>query len=302
VRIGNAAADQLQLDVYGEVMDALHQARAGRLQYLAASWEFQRALLDHLETIWRDPDDGIWEVRSERRHFTHSKVMAWVAFDRAIQGVEFFGLKGPAEHWRQIRAEIHDEVCARAFNANLGAFTQAYDSDVLDASALLIPQVGFLPPEDARVHGTVRAIERKLLRSGFVLRYDTAATEDGLPPGEGAFLPSSFWLADAYVMIGRTADAQHLFKRLIGLCNDVGLLAEEYDVGVRRLLGNFPQAFSHIALINTAYNLDHAAKPCEQRSGHKRIGARSKRSRPVREPAELSLGVGTRVRRTRSEK
>ena len=152
------------------------------------------------------------------------------------------------------------------------------------------------------MHGTVRAIERKLLRSGFVLRYDTAATEDGLPPGEGAFLPSSFWLADAYVMIGRTADAQHLFKRLIGLCNDVGLLAEEYDVGVRRLLGNFPQAFSHIALINTAYNLDHAAKPCEQRSGHKRIGARSKRSRPVREPAELSLGVGTRVRRTRSER
>ena len=167
VRIGNAAADQLQLDVYGEVMDALHQARAGRLQYLAASWEFQRALLDHLETIWRDPDDGIWEVRGERRHFTHSKVMAWVAFDRAIKGVEFYGLKGPAEHWRQIRAEIHDEVCARAFNANLGAFTQVYDSDVLDASALLIPQVGFLPPEDARVQGTVGAIERRLLRSGF---------------------------------------------------------------------------------------------------------------------------------------
>jgi GH15 family glucan-1,4-alpha-glucosidase len=302
VRIGNAAADQLQLDVYGEVMDALHQARVGRLQYLAASWEFQRALLDHLETIWRDPDDGIWEVRSERRHFTHSKVMAWVAFDRAIQGVEFYGLKGPAEHWRQIRAEIHDEVCARAFNANLGTFTQAYDSDVLDASALLIPQVGFLPPGDARVQGTVGAIERKLLRSGFVLRYDTAATEDGLPPGEGAFLPSSFWLADAYVMIGRTADAQRLFKRLIGLCNDVGLLAEEYDVGAQRLLGKFPQAFSHIALINTAYNLDHLAKPCEQRSGHKRIGARSKRSRPVREPAELSLGVGTRVRRTRLAK
>ena len=302
VRIGNAAADQLQLDVYGEVMDALHQARAGRLQYLAASWEFQLALLDHLQTIWRDPDDGIWEVRSERRHFTHSKVMAWVAFDRAIKGVEFYGLKGPAEHWRQIRAEIHDEICARAFNANLGAFTQVYDSDVLDASALLIPQVGFLPPEDARVQGTVGAIERRLLRSGFVLRYDTAATADGLPPGEGAFLPSSFWLADAYVMTGRTADAQHLFKRLIGLCNDVGLLAEEYDVGAQRLLGNFPQAFSHIALINTAYNLDHAAKPCEQRSGHKRIGARSKRSRPAREPAELSSGVGTRVRRTRSEK
>ena len=292
VRVGNAAADQLQLDVYGEVMDALHQARAGRLQYLAAAWDFQCALLDHLETIWRDPDDGIWEVRSERRHFTHSKVMAWVAFDRAVKAVESFGLKGPADHWRRIRDEIHDEVCQRAFNANLGAFTQVYDGDVLDASALLIPQVGFLPPDDARVQGTVGAIERKLLRNGFVLRYDTVASADGLPPGEGAFLPCSFWLADAYVMIGRTADAERLFKRLVGLCNDVGLIAEEYDIGAQRLLGNFPQAFSHIALINTAYNLDHAAKPCEQRSGRKRVGARSKRARPVREPAELSVGVG----------
>jgi len=300
VRIGNAAADQLQLDVYGEVMDALHHARAGGLQFLAAAWEFQRSLLDHLETVWRDPDDGIWEVRGERRHFTHSKVMVWVAFDRAIKSVELFGLEGPVERWRRIRAEIHEEVCRRAFNARLAAFAQAYDSDSLDASALLIPQVGFLPPGDARVQGTVNAIERRLLRGEFVLRYDTAATDDGLPPGEGAFLPASFWLADAYVMIGRAMDAQRLFDRLIGLCNDVGLLAEEYDVRAKRLLGNFPQAFSHIALVNTAHNISYAAKPCEQRSGHKRVGATAKRSRRLPEPAELSLPAEIRTTNTKS--
>jgi GH15 family glucan-1,4-alpha-glucosidase len=271
MRIGNAAADQLQLDVYGEVMDALHHARLGGLQDLTAAWEFQRALLAHLETEWRAPDEGIWEVRGGRRHFTYSKVMAWVAFDRAIKAVEAFGLEGPVDRWRRIRAEIHEEVCRRAFNPDLGSFAQAYDSDLLDASTLLIPQVGFLPPDDARVYGTVEAIERKLLRDGFVLRYDTAATEDGLPPGEGAFLPCSFWLADAYVLIGRPADAQRLFERLVGLCNDVGLLAEEYDTGAQRLVGNFPQAFSHIALVNTAHNIAHATKPCEQRSGNARL-------------------------------
>lgn len=271
VRVGNAAADQLQLDVYGEVMDALHQARVVGLQYLAASWDFQRALLEHLETIWREPDEGIWEVRGGRRHFTHSKVMAWVAFDRGVKGVESFGRDGPVDRWRQIRAEIHDEVCQRAFNTELGSFAQAYDSDRLDASALLIPQVGFLPPDDPRVLGTIDAIERNLLRDGFVLRYDTAATDDGLPPGEGAFLPCSFWLADAYVLLGRGADAESLLKRLIGLCNDVGLLAEEYDTATQRLVGNFPQAFSHIALINTAYNVGDAIKPCEQRSGNTRL-------------------------------
>jgi GH15 family glucan-1,4-alpha-glucosidase len=278
VRIGNAAADQLQLDVYGEVMDALHHGRAGGIQFLTAAWEFQKSLLDHLETVWRSPDDGIWEVRGERRHFTHSKVMAWVAFDRAVKSVEMFGLPGPVERWRRISAEIHEEVCRRAFNAKLGAFAQSYESDLLDASALLIPQVGFLPPDDARVQGTVAAIERRLLRGGLVLRYDTSATEDGLPPGEGAFLPSSFWLADAYVLSGRTADAQRLFERLVSLCNDVGLLAEEYDVIAQRQLGNFPQAFSHIALVNTAYNVGHATKPCEQRSGHKRIRASPRHS------------------------
>ena len=271
VRIGNAAADQLQLDVFGEVMDALHHARLGGLQDLTAAWDFQRALLAHLETEWRAPDEGIWEVRGGRRHFTYSKVMAWVAFDRAIKAVEAFGLEGPVDRWRRIRAEIHEEVCRRAFNPDLGSFAQAYDSDLLDASTLLIPQVGFLPPDDARVYGTVEAIERKLLRDGFVLRYDTAATEDGLPPGEGAFLPCSFWLADAYVLIGRPADAQRLFERLVGLCNDVGLLAEEYDTGAQRLVGNFPQAFSHIALVNTAHNIAHATKPCEQRSGNARL-------------------------------
>src|SRR6516225_2218144 len=268
VRIGNAAADQLQLDVYGEVLDAMHQARVGGLPPLADAWEFQRSLLAHLETVWRSSDDGIWEVRGERRHFTHSKVMAWVAFDRAIKSVEMFGLNGPVERWSRIRAEIHEEVCRRAFNAKLGAFAQSYDSDLLDASALLIPWVGFLPPDDARIHGTVAAIEQRLLRGGLVLRYDTAATEDGLPPGEGAFLPSSFWLADAYVLTGRTADAQRLFEKLLTLCNDLGLLSEEYDPAGKRLLGNFPQAFSHIALVITAHNLDRAEKPCEQRSGH----------------------------------
>jgi GH15 family glucan-1,4-alpha-glucosidase len=273
VRIGNAAADQLQLDVFGEVMDALHHARLGGLQDLTAAWEFQRALLAHLETVWRAPDEGIWEVRGGRRHFTYSKVMAWVAFDRGIKTVEAFGLDGPVERWRRVRAEIHEEVCRRAFNTHLGSFAQAYDSDLLDASTLLIPQVGFLPPDDARVRGTVEAIERKLLRGGFVLRYDTGATEDGLPPGEGAFLPCSFWLADAYVLIGRPVDAQRLFERLVGLCNDVGLLAEEYDTDAQRLVGNFPQAFSHIALVNTAHNIAHATKPCEQRSGSARLAS-----------------------------
>jgi GH15 family glucan-1,4-alpha-glucosidase len=259
-------------------MDALHHARAGGIQYLAAAWEFQQSLLDHLETVWRGPDDGTWEVRGERRHFTHSKVMAWVAFDRAIKSVEMFGLPGPVERWRRIRAEIHEEVCRRAFNAKLGAFAQSYESDLLDASALLIPQVGFLPPDDARVQGTVAAIERRLLRGGLVLRYDTAASRTACRRAKAPSLPSSFWLADAYVLTGRTADAQRLFERLTGLCNDVGLLAEEYDVGAQRQLGNFPQAFSHIALVNTAYNVSHATKPCEQRSGHKRIHASAKRS------------------------
>jgi GH15 family glucan-1,4-alpha-glucosidase len=263
VRIGNAAADQLQLDVFGEVMDALHQARVGGVELLEAGWDFQRALLSHLEEIWSSPDEGIWEVRGGRRHFTHSKVMAWVAFDRGIKSAEAFGLEGPVPCWRRIRAEIHEQVCQKGFNKSLGAFVQAYGSNQLDASALLIPTVGFLPPDDARVISTVRAIERRLLRNGLVLRYDSA---DGLPPGEGAFLTCSCWLADAYVLLGRDDDARKLFERLMSVRNDVGLLSEEYDPAAKRLLGNFPQAFSHIALVNTAHNIERGKKPSEQRS------------------------------------
>jgi GH15 family glucan-1,4-alpha-glucosidase len=268
VRIGNAAADQLQLDVFGEVLDAMHQGRVGGLQSLAEAWDFQRVLVSHLEEIWTLPDEGIWEVRGGRQHFTYSKIMAWVAVDRTIKSAEAFGLEGPIDHWRKLRAQIHAEVCEKAFNPKLGAFVQSYGSEHLDASALLIPVVGFLPPEDPRVAGTVEAIERKLMTNGFVLRYDTGATKDGLPPGEGAFLACSFWLADAYILLGRRDDARKLFERLLTLCNDLGLLSEEYDPAGKRLLGNFPQAFSHIALVNTAHNLDRAEKPCEQRSGN----------------------------------
>ena len=272
VRVGNAASGQLQIDVFGEVMDAFHQARVGGIQVLAEGWDFERALLSHLEKIWSSPDEGIWEVRGGRQHFTYSKVMAWVAFDRAIKDAEAFGLEAPVDRWRKLRADIHAEVCEKAFNPRVGAFVQAYGSEHLDASALLIPVVGFLPPEDARVRCTVEAIERRLVRNGVVLRYDTAVTEDGLPPGEGAFLACSFWLADAYVLLGRDEDARRLFERLLSLRNDLGLLSEEYDPAAKRLLGNFPQAFSHIALVNTAHNLERAEKPCEQRSGNISLG------------------------------
>jgi len=269
VRIGNAAADQLQLDVFGEVMDALHQARVGGLAHSAAGWNLQKALLARLETIWQRPDEGIWEVRGGAQHFTHSRVMAWVAFDRAIKSMEAFDLEGPLESWRAIRATIHAEVCDKGFDRSRGSFVRAYGSTALDASALLIPTVGFLPPTDPRVRGTVAAIERGLLHDGFVLRYDTEVAADGLPPREGAFLACSFWLVDALVMIGRLDDAGALFERLLALRNDVGLLAEEYDPAAKRLVGNFPQAFTHVALINSAHNLAHEDKPAEQRSGHK---------------------------------
>jgi GH15 family glucan-1,4-alpha-glucosidase len=268
VRIGNAASNQLQIDVFGEVMDALHLARVGDVQNLPEGWDFQRALVSHLEKVWRSLDDGIWEVRGERRHLTHSKVMAWVAFDRAIKSAEAFGLEGPIDHWRKLRAQIHEQVCEKGFNRSIGAFVQAYGSDQLDASSLLIPAVGFLPPVDPRVRSTIAEIERRLMSNGFVLRYDTRASDDGLPPGEGAFLACSFWLADAYVLIGRRDDARKLFERLLSLRNDLGLLSEEYDPAAKRLLGNFPQAFSHIALVNTAHNIAWPEKPCEQRSGH----------------------------------
>jgi GH15 family glucan-1,4-alpha-glucosidase len=266
VRIGNAAHDQLQLDVFGEVMDALHQARRGGLHPREADWAFQRALLEHLEQVWDLPDEGIWEVRGERRHFTHSKVMTWVALDRGIRAVEAFKLEGPVSRWKALRQSIHDEVCSRGFDPQLGSFVQSYGSKELDASLLLLPTMGFLPATDQRIKGTIEAVERRLFVDGFLLRYDTATSDDGLPPGEGAFLACSFWMADAYLLIGRVGDARRLFERLLSLRNDVGLLAEEYDTRARRLVGNFPQAFSHIALINTAHNLARATKPAEQRS------------------------------------
>ncbi len=266
VRIGNAAHGQLQLDVYGEIMDALHQARLGNLAPSEPGWAVQRALLDHLEKVWEQPDEGIWEVRGGRQQFTYSKVMAWVALDRAVKDAERGGLDGPIDRWRALGRRIHADVCSKGFDSSRGSFVQAYGSRQLDASLLLLPAVGFLPPEDPRVQGTVRAIEEHLLVDGFVMRYDSAATEDGLPAGEGAFLPCSFWLVDARLMQGRRAEAERLFEGLLGLCNDVGLLAEEYDPVTRRLVGNFPQAFSHLALANSAYNLTRAEKPAEKRA------------------------------------
>lgn len=266
VRIGNAAHSQLQLDVFGEIMDVHHQARRSGLSTNESGWPTQLAFLDHLQRVWNEPDQGIWEVRGTARHFVHSKVMAWVAFDRAIKSVETFGLEGPLEEWRKLRAQICDEICAKGFDSELGSFVQSYGSKQLDASLLLIPSVGFLPVSDPRVKGTVAAIERRLIRDGFVMRYDTGVTEDGLPPGEGAFLACSFWLADVYTLQGRYADAELLFRRLMDLRNDVGLLSEEYDPHAKRLVGNFPQAFSHMALVHSAYNLTRAEKPAELRA------------------------------------
>jgi GH15 family glucan-1,4-alpha-glucosidase len=266
VRVGNGAHDQLQLDVYGEVMDAMHQARRGGLAADEADWAFQCALLKHLEAVWQQPDHGLWEVRGEPRHFTYSKVMAWVAFDRGIHAVEQFGLSGPIHHWRRVRQIIHNDVCERGFDRELGSFVQSYGSKELDASLLLLSTVGFLPPDDPRIRGTIEAVERRLFVDGFLLRYDTRTTDDGLPEGEGAFLACSFWLADAYVLIGRVGDAHALCERLLALRNDVGLLAEEYDTRVGRLVGNFPQAFSHVAIVNTTHNILRATKPAQQRA------------------------------------
>ena len=257
VRLGNAAHEQMQLDVYGEVMDALHQARLGRINEIPEAWSLEKALAKRLEQIWEQPDQSIWEVRGAPQHFTHSKVMAWVAFDRAIKSAEMFRLDGPIDHWRALRDKIHADVCAKAFDPSVNAFVQSYGSKLADASVLLIPLVGFLPPSDPRVRGTVEYVEKHLLVDGFVLRYDSAATDDGLPEGEAAFLACSFWLADNYILLGRRADAVRLFERLLSLRNDVGLLAEGYDPRLRRQAGNFPQAFSHIALLSTAFNLGH---------------------------------------------
>jgi GH15 family glucan-1,4-alpha-glucosidase len=265
VRVGNAAWSQFQLDVYGEVMDALHCARHLGLKHDEDAWRVQRALTDYVESAWREPDEGIWEVRGGRRHFTHSKVMAWVALDRAVKAVERFGLPGDVARWRGVRAAIHEDVCRNGFDRSLNAFVQCYGLQELDASLLMIPLVGFLPPSDPRVRGTLRAIEAHLTTDGFVARYRSDSKVDGLPPGEGAFLACTFWLADNLALQERWDEARRLFDRLLAIRNDVGLLAEEYDPRTGRHLGNFPQALSHMALINTAENLARRRGPARQR-------------------------------------
>ena len=261
VRVGNQATTQLQLDVFGEVMDVLHQARRRRIEPDDQSWAVQRVLLADLETRWREPDEGIWEVRGPRRHFTHSKVMAWVAFDRGVKAVEQFGRSADVERWRNCRDEIKTEVLERGYDERLGSFVGYYGSDRVDASLLTIPLFGFLPPEDPRVRGTLEAVRRELLVDGFVQRYrhDEESEEiDGLPPGEGGFFLCSFWFVDNLVLLGELDEAQAMFERLLALRNELGLLSEEYDPGLERLVGNFPQAFSHIGLINTALLLEKA--------------------------------------------
>jgi GH15 family glucan-1,4-alpha-glucosidase len=261
VRIGNAAAGQLQLDVFGEVMNCIYQAREDRMAIEEETWHLQRALLHFLEKTWQEPDSGIWEVRGPPQHFTHSKVMSWVAFDRGVRTIERFGQDGPLERWREIRDEIHREVCEKGFDPARNTFTQTYGGDALDASLLRIPLVGFLPPDDPRVAGTIRAIERDLSEDGLILRYRADAARDGLPAGEGVFLACSFWMVDALAMSGRGEEARALFERLLALKNDVGLLSEEYHPREKRLLGNFPQALSHLALVNAARNLSAAVGP-----------------------------------------
>jgi GH15 family glucan-1,4-alpha-glucosidase len=267
VRIGNAASHQLQLDVFGEIADAIFQAFKGGMAPSQRGRTLQPLILEYLATAWREPDEGIWEVRGGRQHFVHSKVMAWVAFDRAALGAEIYAESG--ERWRAIADEIHAEVCERGFDRDLDSFVQAYGSKRLDASLLLIPLVGFLPATDPRIRGTLRAIEERLLiKDEFVLRYDSedgVDSVDGLPPGEGAFMACSFWLVDNYVLQGRYEEARRLFDRLLARCNDVGLLPEQFDPLTGRMLGNFPQAYSHVGLINSALNLSRREGPAEER-------------------------------------
>jgi GH15 family glucan-1,4-alpha-glucosidase len=281
VRIGNDAAHQIQLDIFGEIFDAFYQAHLHGLPPVDRGPAIGQVVLGHLAQIWDQPDEGIWEVRGPPQHFTHSKVMAWVAFDRAIKISERFGTGGWAERWRQLRDEIHADVCEKAFDRDLGSFVQAYGSKALDASLLLLPLVGFLPPTDPRMIGTVKAIEKRLVVDGLVLRYDTGEGVDGLPSGEGAFLACSFWLADNYILQGRIAEARDLFERLLGLSNDLGLLAEEYDPRTKRQVGNFPQAFSHVALVNTAFNLTRGQGPAEQRAAPRRGKHGGRRGTPA---------------------
>ncbi len=263
VRIGNAAANQVQLDIYGEMLDCFFHAQESMNVHGEDDFRVLALLLEHLEKIWQEPDEGIWETRGGARHFTYSKMMAWVAFDRAVRLAEQLGFRAPLDRWRQLRDTIHAQVCEKGFSTRRNSFVQSYDSDELDASLLLMPQVGFLPGSDPRVKSTVEAIERELMLDGLVLRYNTSRVSDGLPPGEGVFIACSFWMVSSLKAIGRMDDACALFERLLTLCNEVGLLSEEYDTHRKRLVGNFPQAFSHIALVNAAFDLeDGAHKRC----------------------------------------
>jgi len=261
VRVGNAAHAQLQLDVYGELIDAFHQTRVAKLDLDDGAWAVECAILDHVAAVWRQPDHGIWELRGNGKHYVSSKVMCWVAFDRAVKSAEMFGLKAPLDQWRSLRDEIHRDVCEKGFDPRSNTFVEAYGSEVLDASILLLPAVGFLPVSDPRVKGTVAAIEQHMMRDGFVLRHDPRRVSDEIEPIEGAFLACSLWLAEAYIQLGEIAKAEELFDRVTAIANDVGLLAEEYDPLVKRQTGNFPQALTHIALISVAQNLDSAKRP-----------------------------------------
>ena len=266
VRIGNAAHAQLQLDVYGELMDAFHQARVAQLELDESTWELECKVLEHLAEIWDQPDSGIWERRGSGKHYVSSKVMTWVAFDRAIKSAKKFGFKAPLDQWRKLRDTIHREVCEKGFDRSLNTFVESYGSQLLDASILLLPSVGFLPGNDPRVRGTLAAIEQHMMQDGFVMRHDSREPRDHKLPREGAFLACTLWLADAYVLTGEIDKAQVLFDRVAAIANDLGLLAEEYDSRAKRQTGNFPQALTHIALINTAHNLSDARKPAMQRS------------------------------------
>jgi GH15 family glucan-1,4-alpha-glucosidase len=261
VRVGNAAHAQLQLDVYGELIDAFHQSRVAELKLDEGSWDLECTVLDHLAEVWDQPDHGIWERRGDGAHYVSSKVMTWVAFDRGIKSAEKFGFKAPLDRWRSLRDAIHRDVCDKGFDCELNSFVESYGSQLLDASILLLPSVGFLPAKDPRVLGTLAAIEKYMMRDGFVLRHDPREISNEIQPIEGAFLACTLWLADAYVLAGEIGQAQILFDRVVGVANDVGLLAEEFDSGAGRQTGNFPQALTHIALINTAHNLSHAKKP-----------------------------------------
>ena len=267
VRIGNAASEQFQLDVWGEVLDSMYQSRKRGLPHVDAAWNLQRALVSGLEKNWFKPDDGIWEVRGPRRHFVHSKVMAWVAVDRAVRSMQEFGGDGPLDRWIRLRTDIHDEICRLGYSRDVNSFVQYFGGKVLDASLLMLPMVGFLPADDPRIQNTVAAIEKHLIKDGFVMRYDNESGVDGLPGSEGAFLACSFWLVDNYILQNRHEEAKELFERLLAIRNDVGLLAEEYDPKERRQLGNFPQAFSHLALVNTVQNFSGDVKPAKHRSG-----------------------------------